>query len=64
MTITKELARDIRAAFGLKIPEMAELVGVSKRQWSRYEDGTTPVPATVQKLLVYLMRERSNAAAR
>ncbi len=54
--ITPQLATQIRTSFGLDHTQMAVLVGTSQRQWYRYEDGSTPVPMTIERYLVLLMK--------
>lgn len=54
--ISRELAKQIRERFALPVDRMAKLVGVKRRQWYRYEEGTTAIPLTVEKLLVILLR--------
>lgn len=50
--------RETRLREGLTQPECAELLGKSKRTIGRYENGATPVPQSIAKLLEALVAER------
>lgn len=54
--ITPEQALKCRQILGLGQKDMARTVGVSLRTWFRYEAGDTPVPLTVEKHLLNILK--------
>ena len=55
--LVKQELRDKRNLLGLTQAKMAEALGLSLKQYARYERGEYPIPRPVELAVKYLTRE-------
>jgi DNA-binding transcriptional regulator YiaG len=62
-TLAKEELREIRKSWNMNQSEFGQAIGKSLRSVQCYEDGTTPVPKVVEKIIDYIAKEREAPTA-